>query len=132
MTEGWAEEEYFSLFDNDESKELTSEYEIENMLPGFILIGLVGWDDFLLLKEGRLFRCPTVPAGLEYVEEFDQANMPAELQPDPKIKQKIKWYLKPVIFGGNPDDENNIEWVDYSEHKKLVKWWNRKYKEIMA
>ena len=132
MIEGWAKEEYFSLFDEEESKKLTSKYEIDKMLPGFFLIGIIGWDDFLLFKEGQLFRCPTVPATLEYVEKLDQMKMPNELQIDEKLKAKIKWYIKPLVFGGSPTEESNIEWVDYNKHIELVKWWNAKYQEINA
>jgi len=43
---------------------------------------------------------------------------------------KIKWYIKPVLFGGEPELSDNIKWVELDQHAQLVRFWNQKYREI--
>jgi hypothetical protein len=42
----------------------------------------------------------------------------------------VKWYTKPVVFGGDPLDQENTIWVTLEEHVQLVKWWNDRYQEL--
>jgi len=67
MKEGWLKDEYLILFDGSEADAAADRYGIASELPGFSLVGLRGWDDFLVRDEnGRVFTVPTVPldAGL--------------------------------------------------------------------
>jgi hypothetical protein len=45
---------------------------------------------------------------------------------------KIKWYVKPVVFGGDPQLGTNVVWVSRDEHVKLVKYWNGLYRSIKS
>jgi hypothetical protein len=54
------------------------------------------------------------------------------LQPDGRFAGKIKWYLKPIAFGGNASVGENLVWVSHDEHAQLVKWWNDKYRSMNA
>ena len=29
---------------------------------------------------------------------------------------KIKWYINPIVFGGDPKAEDNITWVSHEQH----------------
>ena len=48
------------------------------------------------------------------------------------MRGKIKWYVTPIVFGGNPALKDNIIWVTLAEHTELVQWWNRKYRELAS
>jgi hypothetical protein len=62
----------------------------------------------------------------------EQADIPdaANLRPDERFMGKIKWYTKPIVFGGDPSSEENMIWVDIVTHQELVRWWNQKYQEV--
>ena len=49
------------------------------------------------------------------------------LTPDPRFAGRIKWYVQPVAFGGDPTHEANILWVGHEQHGELVRWWNDLY-----
>ena len=59
MREGWLEAEYVILFEESESAAMADGYGVAAALPGFKLIGLRGWDDFLVRDEsGNFFSAP--------------------------------------------------------------------------
>ena len=126
MKEGWINEEYLIVFDNSESEHMTRAYGVSEYLPGHTLFGILGWDDFLTVNEGGvLYSVPTVPmipAKLRRHERIHDLNL---LVPDRRYSGKIKWYVKPIVFGGAPDSEENTTWVDIETHQKAVRYWNR-------
>jgi hypothetical protein len=131
MLEGWSGDEYYTLFDQSDYLFLTEEYGVEALLPGYSVVGLIGWDDFLLLRDGNYFTCPTVPIVTQYVVRFAMSQLPSHLHPDHNLAGRCKWYVTPLIFGGSPTGDSNLIWVDYMQHRELVRWWNEKYKEMM-
>src|SRR6266699_1745423 len=69
MNEGWFGDDHFILFTPEESAEASAKYAIEKLLPGFTVMGLRGWDDFLVKNvEGHTFTVPTVPVDPKYIE----------------------------------------------------------------
>ncbi len=66
----------------------------------------------------------------ERKEEWNGLSEVQTLQSDERFTSKIKWYTKPLIFGGSPSDEANMSWVSHEDHSKLVKYWNDQYIEI--
>ena len=131
MNEGWNGNDYLILFDEAESELMTEGYGVRQFLPGLTVVGILGWDDFILRNEaGQLFRVPTVPLVQRYVESLDEVPDGTGLTEDRKFTGKIKWYTQPIVFGGDPSSEDNVIWVDIRKHQGLVKWWNRKYTDI--
>ena len=105
-------------------------YCISQLLPGFKVIGLKGWDDFILQdSKGGTYSVPTVPAISKYLSPYTPPAGSA-LASDDRFHNKIKWYVKPVVFGGDPQLETNIIWVSHDEHAQLVKYWNALYGSI--
>ena len=47
MREGWLEKDYLVLFSGPESSEASLAYRIQAYLPGYQILGLRGWDDFI-------------------------------------------------------------------------------------
>ncbi|MFC5860942.1 hypothetical protein ACFPT7_01400 [Acidicapsa dinghuensis] len=133
MVEGWYEDDYFILFADSEIEDATHRYGVSEILPGFRLIGLRTWDDMILRdKTGKTYLMPTVPADIKYLEFFDLPNCANELEPDERFQRKIKWWVKPIAFGGKADDSSNETWLSYEQHPELVKWWNQLYRSINA
>jgi hypothetical protein len=133
MTEGWEHEVYFLFFDDDESHRLTVSYGIQSHLPGYQLLGLRSWDDFIVADEdGQLFTVPCVPLAEQYVSRCAHLPQPASLVPDERFAGRIKWYVTPIIFGGDPQLGDNVIWVPLEKHVELVIWWNARYYEAKA
>jgi hypothetical protein len=130
MTEGWLNEDYLILFSDAEIEEASKRYGIEQSLPGFKVLGLRGWDDFLVSDDvGTTYSVPTVPLEQQYLKE---ATVPerSSLKSDSRLKEKIKWYLKPLVFGGNANEQANLTWVSHEQHAGLVVWWNNQYRTL--
>jgi hypothetical protein len=72
-----------------------------------------------------------VPIDQSSIEKFALPD-DLSLEPDDRFTGKIKWYLKPLIFGGDPQDKDNITWVTPKQHSELVVWWNEQYKTVKA
>jgi len=80
--------------------------------------------------DGQTWRVPTVPLVREYMTPMHGSVGPTELEPDDRFIGRIKWYITPIVFGGDPVSSDNIMWVDIATHQKLVWFWNRKYQEL--
>lgn len=75
---------------------------------------------------------PTLPLDAQYLSLFSLPTTQTALQPDDRFEQKIKLYVKPIVFGGDAGSEENIRWVSHEEHARLVKWWNEKHLSMKA
>jgi len=133
MREGWHHDEYLILFSEVEAARATAAYDIAESLDGFTVIGLHGWDDFIVRdRSGAIFTVPTVPAIPRYLTSATFAVEGIDVDSDPDLQGRIKWYVKPVVFGGDPSAEENLIWITHEQHIELVKWWNRKYRDVTA
>ncbi|MBL0216689.1 MAG: hypothetical protein IPQ07_22755 [Myxococcales bacterium] len=129
MREGWSGDDYLILFDEDAAR-LHAAYGLTSTLPGYRLLGLRSWDDFIIEdSRGARFTIPTVPTDPSYLAPFEIADGPT-LEPDEKVHGRIKWYVTPLVFGGAPDLDDNVSWIPLDQHTKLVVWWNQKYLEL--
>ena len=130
MNEGWFGDEHFILFTPEESADVSAKYGIEKLLPGFTVAGLRGWDDFLVKNaEGHTFTVPTVPVDPKHIRPIAVPKPTAKLKPDERLAGKIKWYLKPLAFGGDVAD-SNTNWVTHEQHQQLVAYWNKQYRAL--
>ena len=128
--EGWLGEDYLVLFDEPQRAAMSDAYGIGDLLPGYRLIGLRGWDDFIVEDtHGHHFTVPTVPSIADHLKPFD-LNRESSLRTDERLVGKIKWYVQPLVFSGDPSAPENVVWVDQAQHAQLVKWWNAKYAEM--
>jgi hypothetical protein len=131
MREGWHGNDYLIIFEAEEIPRASSSYDLAAVLPGYQLLGLRGWDDFIVQSEsGEIAKVPTVPCDPKYLEVFPLQLNGLELRIDARVAGKIKWYVKPVVFGGDPSVGPNLIWVDQSHHAALVRWWNGKCREV--
>lgn len=125
MTEGWYGNDHLILFDEAEVAAASARYAIAQFLPGYRVIGLRGWDDFIVQDAmGRVYRVATVPAIPKYLSPYDLPPAGSSLNPDERFRGKIKWCVRPTVFGGDPGLGKNVVWVSHEQHAKLVRWWN--------
>jgi hypothetical protein len=130
MHEGWHGEDYLVLLSDQESADASRGYGIQEYLPGYKIIGLRNWDDFIVRDaSGGVFTVPTVPMDRQYLAAW---ILPAtdQLAPDARFTDRIKWYTKPLVFGGNASEATNTVWVSPEQHMQLVTWWNALYRDV--
>jgi hypothetical protein len=132
MKEGWHGDEYVILFEGGELEERQKAYKIDFRLPGYRLLGLVGWDDFLVkdFKTEKIYSIPTVPIADQHKQEWLIEIDHKMLKADPRFQGKVKWYVKPIVFGGNPSAGENMIWISHEDHVQLVNYWNKVYSEV--
>jgi hypothetical protein len=130
VTEGWFDDRYLVLFDAHEVEQATRAYLAGGELPGYTVAGLDFWVDLIVRDEsGAAFSIPLVPLDLASGTSFSVPE-PSVLKPDSRFTGKVKWYITPLIFGGDSRDNSNITWVSHDQHRQSVAWWNAKYREI--
>ena len=128
MREGWRKDDYLILFEESEIDAANVRYAISQFLPGYEIVGLWFWDDFVVRdSSGRTYTVPTVAPLSRYLEPFAPPQSNEPLETDVRFEGKVKWYVKPVMFSGSPTDEANVTWVDHATHAELVRWWNNVY-----
>lgn len=133
MQEGWHGEDYLILYDKRESSAASERYGIAKSLPGFEILGFRGWDDFVVQDAvGAIFTVPTVPLDREFLEPFEVSLEGVRLESDPRFADKIKWYLQPTVFGGDPSLGENVSWISDEKHAQLVRWWNDQYDRLKS
>ena len=71
MVEGWQQNDYLILFDEEESSLASIRYGLAQALPGFNIVGLRGWDDFIVRdQDGNTFTVPTVPCDADGLKPY--------------------------------------------------------------
>jgi hypothetical protein len=132
MKEGWIGDDYLVLFDEDEVAQVTARYGVGLQLPGHWVIGIRGWDDLIVRDSAGSARLvPTVPLDPLHMTPYVVPSQSAMKQ-DGRFAGKIKWYVQPLVFGGDPNAGPNVAWVTHVQHGELVAWWNAKYRELKA
>ncbi len=133
MREGWHEDDYLILFDEAEVSAVSDRYAISQSFPGYQIVGLRGWDDFIVRDSAsHTYSVPTIVPERPQLPRFVIPDSRTVLQPDERFTGKIKWYVKPIVFGGSPDLGENMVWVTHEQHAQLVRWWNEKCRQLRA
>jgi len=133
MNEGWLYDDYLILFDEAEVAAASDRYAILRLLPGYQVLGCAVGDDFILRDSaGQTYSVPTVPADPKYLSPFPLPEVGASLSRDPRFHGRIKWYVMPTVFGGDPKVGKNLTWVSHEQHAQLVRWWNDKYRALTS
>jgi hypothetical protein len=83
-------------------------------------------------SRGRTFSTPTIPISADALTPFSIPECTDALAVDSRFNGKIKWYVNPLVFGGDPKIEENVIWVDHGSHGELVRWWNQHYRELKS
>jgi hypothetical protein len=132
MIQGWHNNDYLILFEEkSEAVTMNGRYGVTDSLPDYNLVGLKSWDDFILRDvKNQYFTVPTVPLDAQYVQPFVFGIDPSKLRIDERYASKIKWYIKPLVFGGDANADSNVTWLTVDEHVEAVKWWNQLYRDV--
>jgi hypothetical protein len=130
--EGWHGDQYYVFFSEAETAAMSESYAIDTTLPGYTVVGLLAWDDFIVQdRAGNTFSLPAVPCDPNALTPFTGPD-PESLVADERFTSKVKWYIKPVIFGGDPSADENMTWIPLEQHAAVVCWWNRMYRDVTA
>lgn len=133
MREGWVGEDYLILFEGDEREAKSANYLLSELLPGYKLVGLRGWDDFIVGDNaGHLFTVPTVPVSTTCLAPFQLPSEDQAWKEDERCRGKIKWHVKPLLFGGDPTSHQNQAWINHDQHAQLVQYWNNMYRSMKS
>lgn len=132
MIQGWHNDDYLVLFEEQgEALKMADRYAIASSLPNYSLVGIRSWDDFILRDtKNQFFTIPTVPLDAQYIQPFALEIDLSKITADHRFANKIKWYVKPLVFGGDANAEGNITWITIDEHVEAVKWWNQLYRDL--
>jgi hypothetical protein len=132
MIQGWHNDDYLILFDEQsEAITMSERYTVASSLPGYTLAGLKSWDDFILRDaKNQFFTVPTVPLDAQYIQPFDLDIDLPKLRADERFKDKIRWFVKPLVFGGDAQADSNTTWMTVDQHVEVVKWWNQLYRDL--
>jgi len=131
MTEGWQGDDYLILFDDADVVAFSQRYGLASCVPGYEIIGLRGWDDFIVRnRQGELFSIPTVPLDAKYLVPLTLKLDARHLKADDRFRGKIKWYVKPIVFSGDASSPSNVAWIAIDQHVDLVNWWNKMYQNM--
>jgi hypothetical protein len=132
MKDGWFNDEYFALYESkEETTTATARYRLSDYLPGFSIVGLRFWDDFILCDcEGKYHTVQTVPLVREHLRAYSFPAEPMELRGDARLAGKIKWYLQPIVFGGSPSNKDNMAWISHEVHVDAVVHWNKLFYDL--
>ena len=133
MKEGWHGDNYLLLLDPSEVAAATMSYHLDRFLQGFSVIGMLNWDD-LIVRDANdsIFSVPSVPLSPDHLRVLTFALPTIPLVSDLRFTGKVKWYVKPILFGGDPSATDNISWVNHQQHSQLVVWWNDQYHSAKA
>jgi hypothetical protein len=78
----------------------------------------------------QTYSVTAVPLVEREIEPFSVPGPETALRPDPRFVGKINWYVKPIVFGGDPAVGPNLTWVNAEQHAQLVRWWNDTYRSV--
>ena len=88
MIEGWHGNDYLVLFE-EEAPRMSELYGLGKELPGYAVVGLRGWDDFIVVDEQqRLFTLPTVPIEPKRLELFPTSIDRLAIKPDSRFEKE--------------------------------------------
>ena len=99
MREGWHGENHLILYDESETSAASESYNIAGSLPGFAILGLCGWDDFIVRDlSGAVFTVPTVPLDREHLKPFDLPLAGVTFEPENETRNR-KPLERPTSLG---------------------------------
>jgi len=136
---------YISVFSVGDLKHFNQEYQVETNLPGYLIFASDGGGEsygFYLNEPFLVYKIPFIPMVDEYkvlvaknADEFFKAlgaAAPMKHMSREKRKDYEIFEIQPIIFGGSPTDKRNKIIVDRNKHFELVRFWNKKYRELKA
>lgn len=144
--EGFIGETYLRFYEAEKIPEVNEAYEVENYLPGFLLIASNTVGDAICfcppLAEGRVVQVPFIPLRLDLAEPVGssltaflarlaasratgRSPSPSDINSD--LIGKEVFQRHPIALGGSPIAPDNRVLVPAEVHPRLVRFWNKVY-----
>jgi hypothetical protein len=145
--EGFVGNTYVIFFAAEDVLSLNAAYHVSDLAPGFFLIGSNAIGDAIVFDcrtaVCRLVLVPFIPLmpdvaepiGSSITEFLDAQLLDAPdppLKPNPAAIGKEVHDIKPMAFGGDPNDLANKAFVPRQQHAELVVFWNQTYQRLTA
>lgn len=135
--------DYLRFYTAENLLEINQAYEIDQYLPGFLLVGSNTIGDAICLRpplaEGQVMQVPFIPLRRDYAEPGEssfgdfltrlaltggEGKPPATTDINPEVIGKEIFHRHPIVLGGSPTDPGNRCLVPVEEHPRLVRFWN--------
>jgi hypothetical protein len=143
--EGFVGSTYVVLYAAEQLLAFNASYHVSEFTPGFLLFGSNAIGDAFAFDvrsdDSRLVLLPFIPLRPDLAEplgatisEFlhgllvDPPDPP--LTPNPAAIGKEAHDIKPIAFGGDPNDHKNKALVPREQHAELVVFWNQTYQRL--
>lgn len=138
MIEGWHGSDHLILFDEAEIAAASDRYAVSQFLPGYEVIGLRWWDDFILQDfGGATFCAPTIQAVAELQITFRLMRSP----------QKERHSNSMIVFRAKSSGTSNLSCSGATRSRRrnhlgqsrsacttgqMVKYWNGLYRSLKS
>ena len=141
--EGFVGEIYLRLYRLLELPALNQAYEVGRYLPGYTMFGSTGGGEgyFVEHKHGTLLRIPMIPMLLEFSEVVGR-SLPEFLKTAASGKRRLEadtdtiglelHEIKPIVFGGDPEDPQNKTLLSPPKHAEAVRHWNQIFRDLRS
>ena len=135
MIEGWHDkDDYVILYEEqlEAPADGGSLWDCGALSPGFHTSGikLAGTTSYYETLPGNYAAPRSCWSVREYLQPLGFQLDPSRIQSDARFTNRIKWYITPLVLGGDPSSEKNMTWLSLEQHVEAVKWWNETYRKM--
>lgn len=130
--EGWLGDVYVRVYAPSSRRSVAALYEMEKFLPHHEPWGSWGGDALCHAQDGKFYRVPWIPLSAAYCQEVYAGigelhkaltNL-HEATPAYEHFGKEVHFIKPLVFGGDPNDPTNVAMIDQKAHAEICCFWN--------
>jgi hypothetical protein len=142
--EGFLGQQYLRLYRLDELRSLNEAYQSSLYDPGLVIFASDGYGEAFAYFNGdpRVYKIPAIPlpvAGEDkdlVAPDFAtfasfHGSIPPTMRPNPSSVGMELHLKKPLCFGGDFRDEDNLVMVTPTQHAELARYWNQMYRDIL-
>lgn len=137
--EGFSGDEYLRIYDPEHWDRINREYQSDRFIPGYQIIGSIESEAVCLGPDSVVYLIPFIPMSVEFKEVYRNSLeelkgiMEKELKPASSAYENYGLevhFVKPIAFGGDPDDKSNVKFIPQPEHARICSFWNQVYFRI--
>lgn len=144
--EGFVGDQYLRIYPVGKLVSLNLAARIQHFEPSITVFGSSGGGEAFVFRQSlnlRYLEIPFIPLSLKYAKDhggtldelLDVLGGPGwrsrpRRRANPRIVGHEIHEIQPVIFGGDPVDPANKDFVATDDYMLLVAWWNDQYRHV--